>query len=291
MSDEKDAPEKDIFEQNPFDPMSASSAMGVHHMPVGTMEEIEAQGLDPDAVATCHKRDKEHGVRGCPVWSSCKFHLRDRNGGVWKKGEGPRNIGYYLKTSRADQSHAVENFMPCYVFVLSLEHRMRAGRAARDEGKDHEVIQIIGQEGDKIYVKRYENLAADGGNRSGDIRQRSVPVEITIPKFLRPSQNPGVTYDQILRERQEAREEAADDASEDRQERVARLMSEGVQDATVRPPRPAKAVANGGLAEPQGRRQARADKPGAAERAAARAERKARLEAAREGLPAEGEAT
>lgn len=214
-----------------FDPLSnnTSRGLGIHHLPVGTLKEIRDANLDPDLVACCHSR-VEGEVRGCPVWKTCQFNRRDRGG---FKGQGPHNVGYYLKTSRSDGGRQKEDFIPCYGFVLALQARMLAGRAAKDRGEDHEKIRIVAQEGESIVVRKYMSVARDGGNVSGDIRMKSITNVIEVPRFLRPSENPGVTYDQQLREREENREAADDEFEESREKTMRRLLLEGERDATA----------------------------------------------------------
>lgn len=214
-----------------FDPLAnnTSRGLGIYHFPVGTLHEIREAGMDPELVACCHSR-AEGEIRGCPVWKTCQFN-RKPNGGF--KGEGPRNVGYYLKTSRSDGGRQKEDFIPCYGFVIALQGRMLAGRAARDRGEDHETIRIVAQEGEPIVVRKYFSVAKDGGNITGDIRMKSNTMTINVPVFLRPSENPGVTYDQQLRDREKRREEADADFEETRESTMRRLLREGEQDATV----------------------------------------------------------
>lgn len=218
MSEEKRDQSEHIF-----DPMARTSSFGIQHLPVGTLEELRENNLDPERVACCH-RTVEGEVRGCPVWRDCQFQNKNRGG---FKGQGPKNVGFYLRTTKDEGSRSMESFMPCYGFVLALQARMNFGRAQREEGKDHEVIRIIAQQGEPIVVRRYESVAADGGNRSGDIRIRSWPEEIKVPEFLRPNQNPGVTYEQQMREREERRMAIDEELENNRDDDMRRLLREG----------------------------------------------------------------
>lgn len=213
---------EDRAHEHDFDPMARTSSSGIKHMPVGTLEEIQAEGLNPDLIASCHSR-VEGVTRGCPVWSTCQFHLKERGG---FKGKGPKNVGYYLRTTRDEGARTKEDFIPCYGFVLALQSRMNFGRAQKEEGKEHEVIRIVAQEGEKIAVRHYVSVAADGGNRTGDIRIREIPEIIEVPKFLRPRQNPGVTYEQMLRQREGRRLEIESETEDERFENMRRLLRE-----------------------------------------------------------------
>ena len=85
----------------------------------------------------------------CEVARQCQFHLK-RNGGFKGPGQRARTVGYLLVTDAADGHKPKRDFMGCVDFVNTLLPRQRLGRARREEGKDGEMISIIGQEGDLI---------------------------------------------------------------------------------------------------------------------------------------------
>lgn len=194
----------------------------VKHHPIGTLQEVIDAGMDPEDVATCH-RNVAGEIRGCPFWKSCQFHIRSRGG---FKGKGPHYIGYHLRTSKADGRRQKEDVASCFAFVATLQGRMLAGMNAKNKGEDYELIQIIAQEGEEILVKEYKSVAADGGNRSGDIRIAMKPVKLTVPAFPRPGDDIAVTYNQILDQRATEREREEEDMEESREERMARLRAD-----------------------------------------------------------------
>jgi hypothetical protein len=175
------------------------------HLPIGTLEEVRANGMSPDLVACCHPAVKG-SIRGCPFYASCQFH-RKAMGGF--KDRGPKNIGYYLRTSNSDGARQKEDVAPCFRFVATLQPRMLAGMDRKNRGLDHEIIQVVAQEGEKIVVREWSTVAADGGHKSKDYRMKGEIVEMTIPKFLRPGENPGISYDNKLDARAAAREQRA----------------------------------------------------------------------------------
>ncbi|MGQ0721019.1 MAG: hypothetical protein ACT4PE_05525 [Candidatus Eiseniibacteriota bacterium] len=178
------------------------------HLPIGTREEIEAQGMDPAFVACCAPPTKDGSVKGCAWWEKCQFH-RKALGGF--KGEGPKNVGFYMRTANSDGAQQREGVAPCFRFVATLQPRMLNGLDRKNRGQDHEVIQVIAQEGEKIVVREWKTVAPDGGNKSKDYRMKSSIVEMTVPKFPRPGENPGVTYDNQLDQRAADRERRASD--------------------------------------------------------------------------------
>jgi len=210
-----------------YEPAAARSALGIISTPIGTLDEIRAQGMDPEQVSCCHPRSP--GVRGCPMWDSCRFG-EPRRGAF--KGQGPHYIGYYLKTSRSDGGRQVENLSACYNYVRVLQHREIYGHSMKAQRKDHELIRIIAQEGETIYVRRWERNAPDGGNKSNDITMRSWVEPMEVPHFPRPSESPAFTYEQQLSERERRRERAEEEDDMERFERVRSEMREGTTEAT-----------------------------------------------------------
>lgn len=225
-----------------------ATELNTRHLPKGTLEELKAAHLDPSLYGCCHANAAdENGVAimGCPVEKNCPFAQR-RFGGF--KGEGPEYIGYYHRTSRADESKQHENIMSCFGFVSTLLRKMRKGAADKEEGRDYEHIEIIALP--KHVLERARAAGhRDVLNRFGDtvvvtkwtsevpkslVNMNLVPetVEIEVPKFPRPSDNPRITYNQKLQARLAARELARSDDDpaperlESREERLARIKAE-----------------------------------------------------------------
>jgi len=208
-----------------FEP-AAVPRYGIIATPIGTLEEVRQNGMDPENVACCHQRAA--GIRGCPMWESCRFGEVKRGG--WK-GQGPHYVGYYLETSPSDGARQVENFMACYNYTRVLQHREIAGRAHKDQGKPHETIQIIAQEGETIYLERHKHLDADGGNKNGDIRIKTWTEPMQVPRFPRPGENPAITHRQVIAQRaaQRAAAEESDDLARFSRVRAALAQDVGVE--------------------------------------------------------------
>jgi hypothetical protein len=174
--------------------------MGQVDHPCGTLEELQEQGLDPRKVACCAPNSP--GVRGCNHYEDCIFHMK-RYGGF--RGKGPRYVGYFLKTHEGAKK---EDFMSCYHFIKTLLGRMRAGNAYREQGKPHEVIRIIAQEGEPV-LKRFDEALDKNNNKTGDLRRKIYHRSVAVPPFPRPKDNPLVTYDQELDARELERDRIA----------------------------------------------------------------------------------
>ena len=191
--------------------------------PAGTLEEIVEAGMDPARVSACTPHARDGSIRGCPCYATCIFH-RKQFGGF--RDRGPRNVGYYLKLSRGDGGAQKEDYMPCYRFVSTMQQRMFVALDRRNRGEDHETISIIAQEGQKIVVREYRTLAADGGNRSKDYRMTAEIKEIEVPRLVRPSENPLQTYEDQLRARAAARRDVELALEDLANERLGQQMAE-----------------------------------------------------------------
>lgn len=172
-----------------FDGSGALGMLGENPIPQGTPDELRAAGLDPAKVGSCAPRSE--GVRGCPLDPECIFG-QARYGG-FKGVSGPHNIGYYKREVDGTQKQDV---MTCHGFVRSLVRRMRAGDIAREEGKPHEQIRIIAQEGEWITINPI--VQTDPNDKRVTAEWKRDPHKIQVPKHPRPSDNPQITYDQQL---------------------------------------------------------------------------------------------
>lgn len=170
---------------------SVLALFGVNPIPMGTPDELRKVGVDPGMVGSCAQPNPQTGVRGCPLWASCPFHLQ-KYGGF--KGQGPKNVGYYIKTHEGRQA---ENFMTCHNFVRVLLARMRSGRQQAEEGKSNaEIVRIIAQEGGM--VRQRGSFAVDPEDRRPNAPWAMKTVAREVPKFPRPGERKGVSYEADL---------------------------------------------------------------------------------------------
>lgn len=177
------------------DGSGALGMLGENPIPQGTLDELRKEGADPARIACCAPRAP--GVRGCAVENECPFHLQKYGGFKYK---GPKNVGYYLRTHEGQQK---QDFTSCHAFVRTLLSRMRSGIAAAQEGKPHEIIRIIGQEGDTIRQRYAEPV--NPNDHTINARWRMVTKTVTIPAHPRPGDNPQTSYDQELWAEEKAR--------------------------------------------------------------------------------------
>jgi hypothetical protein len=218
-----------------------ATEVNTKHLPKGTLEDLREANLDPMVYGCCHANGV--GVMGCMVEKSCPF-AQKKFGGF--KGLGPEYVGYYHRTARADESKQHENVAQCFAFVQTLLRRMRKGAADKEEGRDYEHIEIIAlpksvierakangdseitrRFGDSVVVTRWTSEVPKSVTNMALVAET---VEITVPEFARPQDNPGITHKQKLevraaeRERRATREESG--LPETREERLARIKAE-----------------------------------------------------------------
>lgn len=185
------------------DGSGALGFMGIDPLPRGTLDEIVAQGLDPQLVASCHAA-RPGVVRGCAVEKECRFHQL-RMGG-FKGKSGPKYVGYFLQTHEGNKK---EDFISCHAFVRTLQARMDAGSAARQKGQAHEIVRVIAQEGEKI-VQRI-GVPVNPADKTVGASYKYVTQTIEVPRMPRPGENDRLTYDQELTAREQERQQRDQD--------------------------------------------------------------------------------
>lgn len=169
--------------------------------PQGTLAELLAHNMRPNAYGSCAKRkpDGDDTVLGCPWWNKCQF---TRHKGV----DGPINVGVAVVLSPDEGAYADGKVMPCFHFYGSgLADR---ARQAMLNGTG-EIIRVIAEQGDgkKIKERTSERLhikpdpgCLDCKNPNVDCIKMHEPVaEREVPRLARMWENTGMAYGQELR--------------------------------------------------------------------------------------------
>lgn len=152
-------------------------------LPVGTLAEIQAEGLDPAVVPTCGKpvrNGNEVVVRGCPYRHVCKLAIRDES--------GPRNFGVRYIKGKALGGKTVIGERNCFYIALNKDV------IEENEGS----LTIVAHEGET-----YKTIEA--GPHTG---YKDQIVEKVVTPFPRPGQNPDLAMEQlkaIVRSEEKAR--------------------------------------------------------------------------------------
>lgn len=174
---------------------AASSAMGINPVPMGTLDELRKEGIDPATVGSCSPQHT--GVSGCPYYESCIFRFT-RNGGF--RDHGPRNIGYFHQTH---EERRVENFASCHLFMSRMRDRQQAGERDQQDGKKGEIIEIIAQEGEVIHTQVVVNI---NEGTTLPARYEKQTKTIPVPHFPRPGERQVIAYDTQVNDRRRLRE-------------------------------------------------------------------------------------
>lgn len=142
---------------------------------VCSVERARELGLDLKRVGTCAPKSK--GVRGCALSDSCRFHMQ-RYGGF--KGTRPHYIGYFYRPLEGPPK---VDICSCMTFVRSLQPQMDEGLALRMQGKRHQVVRIVAQEGEKVKVR----VSPQTVDAKGNLVTKHTTKEIAVPTFPDPT--------------------------------------------------------------------------------------------------------
>lgn len=195
--------------------------------PTGTPVELKALGHDLRQVHSCAIPEPGR-IRGCVHAVECslrKFGLVDEGGfgppdtEPGTPGQGPRNIGYYLRTHEGDWK---EDFIRCSAYMTVLLNRENKQEETGEE------LVIVAQEGEPIEVTTTVPVEPKLCNKTGNYALKTETNSILVPVHARPGEldkrngfRRGVREDRLrkMRERRRERagygEDALDDAGTD----------------------------------------------------------------------------
>lgn len=150
----------------------------------GTREEVEKTGAEMEYTPSCSKHIKGQNM-GCQFYSGCIFASKSC-GNLWDGKEqfipfrdnGPRNVGYDLTLSAADDGHRKQDFMPCTNFMADLAKR------AELSGNTGERIRVVAVEGQTIVYS--EKTAVDPTGKTGNMAMKeTIHQKFKVPAFKR----------------------------------------------------------------------------------------------------------
>lgn len=167
-------------------------------IPVGTVAELTAQGLDPSEYATCAKPNKMLGIVGCPFHDKCR---------VAAKGEsGPRNYGVQVIKGPAFGGKLVRNTVDCMWLAQQI-----------DDIEDNKgSVQVLAQEGE-TYEKVTSVLVDNNTNEistnphNPNARREERRVAIRVPAWPRPGENKELLHDMLRAETAQIEKERRSD--------------------------------------------------------------------------------
>lgn len=146
--------------------------------PIGTLAELNAEGLDPEAYHSCSKPDS-HNL-GCQHWRTCRMTF---------KGEGPRNLGIeHIKGP--GQGGGMARFKADCMWL---------NRHRDDAIANHGAITVVAQEGEtfvaaeEVLVDKVTRKPVPHGSPNA-VYQR-MQNTITVTPFPRPGASEDVVAD------------------------------------------------------------------------------------------------
>jgi hypothetical protein len=199
--------------------------------PVGTLDELEAVGLDGGRYHSCSV-PSEHSA-GCryldrKTKTQCVFGYKAKPSA---EGGGPHNHAIYQRNIDGSFNTFAA---PCFHFMALMKQN-------RDSGV---IYEVVGNEGDPFEEKgtiEQVELKADGGKR---IKVPDVLFKKRVPKFLRPMENP------LLAEEIHGNRLVAIVGSEENMRRVARQTGAAAGSIEGMPLAHAMAFSRGGSSLP-----------------------------------------
>lgn len=152
--------------------------------PVGTLAELQKEGLDPSQYASCARPNKALGIAGCAWFENCR---------VSAKGEsGPRNYGVKIIKGRGQGGGISTASVDC-MWIADHTERIEANKGTimvvADEGQEFD--RITG-----VLVNNQTGKETFSRDRDAHVEDRRVKVKVR--PFPRPGENPALLQD-VLR--------------------------------------------------------------------------------------------
>lgn len=167
------------------------------NVPVGTLQEAEAEGLDVTAYATCAKPNPVTGVVGCEWFHECRVSAKGQS--------GPRNYGLEIMKGKSQGGGFVKIATNC---MWIADH-------AKDFEKNGGAVKVIANEGEEF--EHVQGIAVNSATGLPTyqkdpmaVRKRQ-RVKTTVPPYPRPGQNPALLTDVLRAESIEAEKERRTD--------------------------------------------------------------------------------
>ena len=134
---------------------------------------------------------------GCEHWSRCIF-ASPSCGNLWDgagpflpfRDNGPRNVGYDITLSPADNGARKQDYIPCNNFMSNLYRR------ARNEETTGERIRVVAVEGQPIVYM--EKVPEEPNSKTGNMKIVEKIKTLKVPPFERIGQRAATKYDDAI---------------------------------------------------------------------------------------------
>jgi hypothetical protein len=163
--------------------------------PVGTLDEIQSFGLNPEHYPSCSKPNKQLGIRGCGSWDTCLLSYKGKS---LADGGGPRRMAWE-RIFKGKPVRRVEG--ECWdvardqVFV---EDNNGALRIIAAEGESYDKLEgvavktFVNEKGDTV-----KQIAKDGETHLPNVQRQDMVVKKTVKPFVRVNENSDIAVDVI----------------------------------------------------------------------------------------------
>ena len=155
------------------------------NVPIGTLAEAQAEGLDVTAYPTCARPNPVTGVKGCPWYGKCIVSAK----GV----SGPKNYGVQIIKGRSVGGGFMNRVVDCMWIAENVE------RIEQNKGS----LTVIADEGGEIEMLTKVAVAKDGtildANGPGTKRKEK-KVRVPVQPWPRPGENVEIMQDMMRAE-------------------------------------------------------------------------------------------
>lgn len=169
-------------------------------VPVGTLAEAEAEGLDVTQYATCSRPNPVTGVAGCPWFGKCRVSAKGQS--------GPKNYGVRIVKGSAQGGGIVHTTVDCMWLADHVEDTENNGGAVTvvaEEGQTYKKVTRI------AVSNRTGEIATNQWDKDTHREDRRVPVE--VKPWPRPGENKELLHDVLRAEVVQAERERRADES------------------------------------------------------------------------------
>lgn len=168
----------------------------VPQFPIGTIDELEAMGLDVASYPSCSRPNRMAGVKGCDHFSICPFSYKGKS---FAEGGGPhRHAWEYAKGPKLDNK-IVRVEGECYSLagrIQDIEENKGAVNIIANENETYEKLEGVACKSVKDVNGKVKKVVADATelNMPG-VKRDDLLVTHTVKPFPRPDENQSIAQD------------------------------------------------------------------------------------------------
>lgn len=169
-------------------------------VPIGTLAEAEAEGLDVTQYATCSRPNPVTGVKGCPWFAKCRVSAKGKS--------GPRNYGVRIIKGPAQGGGIAHSSVDCMWLAEHTNDTEANGGAVTvvaEEGETYEKVTRI------AVSNRTGEIATNQWDK--DVHREDRRVKVEVQPWPRPGENKELLHDMLRAEVMESEKERLENES------------------------------------------------------------------------------